>query len=188
MSQKIVLIGDPAVGKTTLRKNFMGEHQTSDYIMTLGADFAKKDVQITASDTKGVVEVMIWDLAGQNEFSMVRQPFYQSASGGILVFDSLRKESFEHARRWIQDLWRNNGSGPCPVVFLANKEDLRETQTDAPSLEVIGELVNQIKGWALEQAQFNYPFYVTSALKGHNVDVAFDSLLVEIFDLLLTQH
>ena len=65
---KVVLIGDGAVGKTSLRRNYLGKSFRENYLMTIGADFSVK--QVPYEDY--IVSLQIWDLAGQPRFSEVR--------------------------------------------------------------------------------------------------------------------
>ena len=74
---KVVLIGDGGVGKSTLRRRFMGETFKAQYIMTIGADFSAKVIELGGRRVKFV----IWDLAGQPHFREVRADFYRGASG-----------------------------------------------------------------------------------------------------------
>ena len=69
---KIVLAGDGAVGKTTLRRRYLGEGFQASYMMTIGADFAVKRVDIGGK----TITFQIWDLAGQPRFQMVRELYY----------------------------------------------------------------------------------------------------------------
>ena len=60
---KLVLIGDEEVGKTSLRKKFMGQQNTVSYMATIGADFAKNDIQVVYEGKNYLIEGLIWDLA-----------------------------------------------------------------------------------------------------------------------------
>ncbi|MHA1115558.1 MAG: Rab family GTPase, partial [Candidatus Heimdallarchaeaceae archaeon] len=80
---KIVLAGDGAVGKTSIRERYMGKGFTGDYLKTIGADFASKKVKVEDND----ITFQIWDLAGQESYSAVRTTFYKGAIAAWLVFD-----------------------------------------------------------------------------------------------------
>lgn len=181
---KVVLIGDGAVGKTTLRKRYMGEYQTTSYIRTLGADFAKKTVHLHVNNEEIRVEAMIWDLAGQEQFELLRSHFYEGSRAGIMVFDSTRRETFETAQKWLKEMWDNCGNDgkPVPTVFLSNKEDIREES--GLKKEDIEEMIDKIRNWARElypDCKYEYPFMYTSAVTGFNVDKAFELVLTEVF-------
>ena len=178
---KIVLIGDAGVGKTTLRRQFMGEKQTNEYLMTIGADFAKKDVIVVLNNDKFLVECLIWDMAGQDLFTRIRHEYYRSAMGALLVVDISRRGTFENAEKWITELWRFSGSKPVPIVFLMNKSDLEESNPDIV-LETVDRdiLIQNIRGFCQKKALYAYPFYKTSAIQGTNIDQAFEALLNEI--------
>jgi len=73
MTYKTVLIGDGAVGKTSIRRAYMGEAFMSSHLATLGVDFAQKLIQTEDAP----VRFIIWDLAGQPTFERVRRHYYQ---------------------------------------------------------------------------------------------------------------
>lgn len=180
---KLLLIGDEEVGKTTLRKRFMGQKHTVSYLATIGADFAKKETSLNFRGENYLVESLIWDLAGQEAYKVVRAAFYEGASGALLVVDISRKETFTNTNKWIEELWTNNGSGPIPFVILANKTDLRDkASSKILSKEETENLVQIIRNKALEKANFKYSFMETSAIDGVNVDEAFEVLLKEILE------
>ena len=118
---KIVLAGDGAVGKTTLRRRYLGEGFQASYLMTIGADFAVKTVDVRDR----TIKFQLWDLAGQPRFQVVREMYYRGALGGLLVFDVTRWDSFKNLPHWLEELWRSNGRGAVPVVLVGNKTDLR---------------------------------------------------------------
>ncbi|MFX1536022.1 MAG: GTP-binding protein [Promethearchaeota archaeon] len=167
---KAVLLGDGAVGKTSLRERFMGKDFTGEYTMTIGADFAAKPVTIEASDKK--IMFQIWDLAGQPRFEAVRSVYYQGSHGALLVYDVTRRDSFNNTPKWIMECWKNSGRLKVPLVVLSNKSDLRNQFSGC---------VTEREGRALAKEiskilKFPVPYFETSALTGLNVDKAFASL------------
>ncbi|MCK4896735.1 MAG: GTP-binding protein, partial [Candidatus Heimdallarchaeota archaeon] len=80
---KITLIGDGAVGKTSIRRSYLGETFEGSYSLTLGSDFATKTMNVGDLN----ICMIIWDLAGQPRFKAVREGFYRGTRGALLVFD-----------------------------------------------------------------------------------------------------
>ena len=172
---KIALLGDGAVGKTSLRKSYLGEGFSSEYLLTLGADFAMKTVHL---DSK-TIKFQIWDLSGQLRFSQVRKGYYAGCYGGILVFDRTRPESLEHTMHWLNELWKNSGKGPIPFLILGNKSDLVDGNVKIDKkaalwAKTFTEETKPLKGFDVQYIQ-------TSAKTGLNVDLAFNQLAKNIF-------
>ncbi len=94
---KIVLLGDGAVGKTSLRSKFMGEGFEADYMLTIGVDFATKDVSKDGKNFKA----QIWDLAGQERFKFLQEKFLKGTQGILFVYDVNRMDSLESAIDWF---------------------------------------------------------------------------------------
>ena len=74
---KVLLCGDGMVGKTALRQRFMDRKFTGDYIRTIGADFAIKNLQLQVDEKDYSFKYIIWDLAGQPAFKSVRSLYYR---------------------------------------------------------------------------------------------------------------
>ncbi|MFX0210271.1 MAG: Rab family GTPase [Candidatus Hodarchaeota archaeon] len=165
---KIVLAGDGAVGKTTLRRRYLGEGFQASYLMTIGADFAVKTVEVS----ERTIKFQLWDLAGQPRFQVVREMYYRGALGGLLVFDVTRWDSFKNLPHWLEELWRSNGRGAVPVVLVGNKTDLRMDGPDFISKEY-GEKYSQDVSTVTQQYGFTVPYIETSAKTGELVDEAF---------------
>ncbi len=168
VTMKVALLGDGAVGKTSLRERFMGKGFSSHYSLTVGADFAIKRVIIFERP----ITFQIWDLAGQVRFKEVRKAYYNGAIGGLFVFDVTRPESFFNATSWIHELWTNNGIGRCPIVILGNKSDLRDKSTEQVLSEQ-GMALSEELSKLTRKHGFNCPYIETSAKTGKNVTKAF---------------
>ncbi len=167
---KIVLIGDGAVGKTSIRLRYMGYGFQSSHLMTLGADFSAIEKKVVPGETW---KFQIWDLAGQQMFEQVRARFYKGAQGALLVFDITRPSSFNNMPSWLNELYKFNGIGVVPVVVLANKSDLKNRKSVKfknviKYVDKLNELTNRynVENFCLE----------TSAKTGLNIDQAFEIL------------
>lgn len=166
---KISLLGDGAVGKTSLRNRFMGRGFRTEHLMTIGADFAAHEHNIDGVKTT----YQIWDLAGQESFKQVRARFFNGSMGGLMVFDVTRRDSFMNVTNWITELWNNSGRGVVPVVLLGNKADLRDSNSvsNEQAQKYAAALTNK-----LVKKGFRVTFLETSAKTGLNVNEAFSEL------------
>lgn len=177
---KIALLGEGAVGKTSLRRKYLGDSFSSEYMMTIGADFALKNTKINDDYT---LKMQIWDLAGQPRFSSVRKAYYLGCLGGLLVFDRTRPESLELTYHWLNELWSSSGRGPVPFIILGNKSDLL---TESVKNIILNQKVNRIISAFNEETfprkGFNTHYITTSAKTGLNVDLAFHTLATEILN------
>ncbi|MHA2226007.1 MAG: Rab family GTPase [Candidatus Hodarchaeales archaeon] len=166
---KIVLVGDGAVGKTSLRKTYLGEGFETDYLSTMGADFALYDTQIKETH----IRWQIWDLAGQPLFEDVVKAYYTKVFGGILVYDITRRQTFNNVEKWLNDIRTySKRDRKIPVILLANKTDLREEGTETVSTEEGKDLADK----------FGLKLIETSAKTGEGVQQAFDQLGLDILD------
>lgn len=180
---KVILIGDGAVGKTSIRKRYLGEGFRSDYQMTIGADLAAKTSDIVYTGGKQI-KYLIWDLAGQPRFSNVRKIYYMSAVGALVVFDMTRPESFQNIVKWMNELWRNNGRGPVPLIVLGNKTDLCAAGLSCVSKEKVQAFVSRLSQISKQYRGFKIYFLSTSAKTGQNIDQAFELLGDSIVDFM----
>ena len=174
IKHKIVVIGAPAVGKTSLvRKYTKGEFQ-KEYISTLGAQFSRYEEVIE----NNVVELIIWDIAGQANWETMRKKFYIGSSAGIVVFshDPDEQDSISDIEKWMDELKSN--CGEIPVMLFGNKVDL----IDVNELETNDKLVGS--NFKIEQLMKKHKFlgyYKTSALTGEGVKDAFQSLVHKLY-------
>jgi len=157
---KIILIGDGAVGKTSLLYRFCQGKFSSNYMITIGANFLKKEIKINNKDS---ADLIIWDIAGQFEkFGRFHDTFYKNANGALLVFDLLQPSTFDSVDKWHKDVVKVLGK-EIPFILIGNKKDL---------LENIVRPIDE-KSSAEYAKEKNSIYIETSAKTGLNVEEAF---------------
>lgn len=159
---KLVVIGDPEVGKTSTILRFTDDAFRKTYIMTLGVNVSMKMVR---RDDKRV-KFSIWDIAGQSKFNLTRRLFYEGAHAQMLVFDLARPETLDSLLKWHADIKEALGQG-VPGILLGNKADLVDEGTSMP---VQARAATIARGLGMEYIE-------TSALSGRNVNLAFERLV-----------
>lgn len=169
---KVSIIGDGYVGKTSFRKRYLGQGFTTEYLATLGADFAIKHIT-TDSGTK--FSLSIYDIAGQPRFNQIRKNFFIGTQIAFVMYAINEQKTLENTINWIHELWEYNGKGKIPVLLLGNKVDLRDTGDDMLTMEDGKRIKNQIE----QEIDNSVPFYETSAKTGFNVEEAFLAILKE---------
>ncbi|NVM31092.1 MAG: GTP-binding protein [Candidatus Helarchaeota archaeon] len=156
---KLIVCGDPSVGKTSTILRFTDNAFKRTYIPTIGVNLSEKFLEYEDASIKFV----IWDIAGQSKFEKMRSYFYKGADGLLLVFDLTAPESFKNIPHWyedIKDYLKTNLRG----LILGNKNDLidqREVQKDQ-----IEKLTKKLR----------LDYYETSALTGENVNESFTKM------------
>jgi len=117
---KLVLLGESAVGKSSLVLRFVKD-QFDDYReSTIGAAFLTQTVSL---DDNTTVKFEIWDTAGQERYKSLAPMYYRNANCAVVVYDITQSASLEKARSWVRELQRQ--ADPSIVIALCgNKTDL----------------------------------------------------------------
>uniref|UniRef100_A0A8C1WTC5 small monomeric GTPase n=1 Tax=Cyprinus carpio TaxID=7962 RepID=A0A8C1WTC5_CYPCA len=116
---KLVLLGESAVGKSSLVLRFVKGQFHEFQESTIGAAFLTQTVCL--DDT--TVKFEIWDTAGQERYHSLAPMYYRGAQAAIVVYDITNEESFARAKNWVKELQRQ--ASPNIVIALAgNKADL----------------------------------------------------------------
>lgn len=118
---KLVLLGNSSVGKTSLVLRYLKENFSS-VLPTVGCAFFTKVVDLGSSSLK----LEIWDTAGQEKYHSVCHLYFRGANAALLVYDITRKDSFHKAQQWLEDLEKEFQPGEVVVMLVGNKTDLGE--------------------------------------------------------------
>ena len=164
---KVVMIGDPAVGKTSLRNRLLGAAFNPFEPVTVGAGFSR--IKVPISNTVNMI-LQIWDIAGQQSFELVTKTYYDGAKGAILVYDVTRESTFHDLPHWIKKLVEYNRHQKIPLVLVANKLDLVDQIEVSP--ERGRKYATQLSKWL----GLPVPYFETSAKTGENVALPFVTL------------
>lgn len=173
---KIILIGDGSVGKTALRERFLGRGFNPNYLMTIGADFGVHTLELEVEGEQHQIKSSIWDLAGQPNFRNIRSLYYKGTHAVFLVYDVMRRSSFEHCTDWLAEVSKHQLLENIPLVLVGNKVDLRKE--DSTPVTVSSEEGEKKAQWLRENIVVNggVVFVETSAKTGENVEEAFYKL------------
>lgn len=160
---KVCMLGAFAVGKTSLVRQYVFSIFSGKYLTTMGVKIDRKTLQINDQ----VVELILWDLAGEEESVNVRETYFRGAAGAVLVADGTRAETLDTVYELRQRLFRS--AGEIPAVLMVNKSDLEaDWEIDRNELAQLAD-----NGWAL---------YETSAKQGTNVNRAFQALALQLME------
>jgi len=124
-SVKIIVVGNGGVGKTSMLRRFCKGDFTQDYKKTIGTDFMEKNVY--SKHTDQVVNLMLWDTAGQEVFNALTAAYYRGSGGCVLAFSTVDRDSFMAVEKWKDKVEAQCGKGNVQMVIVQTKVDLMET-------------------------------------------------------------
>jgi len=163
---KVIVVGDPHVGKTELLTRFALNQFEETYLPTVGVSILKTSIELREYNV--TVTLMFWNIAGQPQFYMLQRPYFNKADGMLLVFDTTRSSTFSNVNNWYSSAVKYGLSG-IPRILIGNKIDLKdERKIILPMAEHLSE-------------KLNAPYFETSALTGENIKVAFQKIAELIY-------
>ena len=158
--KKIALVGDSAVGKTSLIRRFVVDVFDDKYIATIGTKVSKRDVEYKLPDKTIYLTLMMWDILGQKDYKKMRMQGLSGSHGIILVGDLSRPETVRSIEEfWLPEIWETLGT--LPVIFVGNKCDLG------------GQSTAQVMELEKIAAKNEMPIILCSAKTGENVETVF---------------
>lgn len=168
---KIIMIGDCAVGKTSIMNRYTDDVFGNNTISTIGLDFKIKT--ITAKNSK--VKLHIWDTAGQERFKAMVSYYYRGADGIFIVFDLTNKTSFIHLTDWMAELDKKDALKNSEIRILGNKVD----ETD--KIQVTKEEIIEF----LDKNNINHSYYIEVSAKDNlNIENCFVEISEKLIDKL----
>ncbi|MFX0058804.1 MAG: Rab family GTPase [Candidatus Hodarchaeota archaeon] len=167
---KIIICGDPGVGKTSLILRFTENAFRRTYIPTLGVFVCDRVFKVDNHN----IQLVLWDIAGQQKFELMRQQFYKGMDGAFLVFDLTEKSSFDNIKLWYNDVKKYAIKFPNLIGYIVgNKKDLIDDIT------INNNEVNYLTN------NLNLKYLETSALTGENVQNAFFNVAKSLYNLVI---
>lgn len=177
---KVILCGDPSVGKSSLLARYVDGKFSEESVPTLGANFLIKEIDLSKVIDKLKLEnpelkkdikekgfkLYFWDLGGQKDKLFSNEYYFVQAVGAMIVFSLNDEKSFDGIEFWIEKL--KDLSGDIPYIIVGNKSDLKREIDQRRIDEKIKEL--------------NKQYIETSAKLNENVDKAFESLSIKVLN------
>ena len=165
---KIIVIGDPGVGKSCLTGRAVKDKFDDQYAPTIGFEFLTYNVKIENK----VIKLQIWDTCGQEMYRSLISNFYRNASLAMMVYSINSKESFQHINTWIKEV-KLQSHPDVKIILIGNKSDLVDNR------EVTYDEAKKFQ----EENELLY-FEETSAKTGKNAKEAFS----EAAKILYNEH
>ena len=155
---KILIIGDSAVGKTSMLLKYVDNFFPETHMATIGVEYKTKNIETT----KYKVILHLWDTAGQERFKSITKSFCNNANGIVFVYDITSKSSFDGVKNWIKDA---EPYGKFESIICGNKIDLEKKR------EV---KIDTLKEFGLKK---KIDVFETSAKTGVKINEAFEKLV-----------
>uniref|UniRef100_A0A8C7HGQ6 small monomeric GTPase n=1 Tax=Oncorhynchus kisutch TaxID=8019 RepID=A0A8C7HGQ6_ONCKI len=162
----LVLIGDSGVGKSNLLSRFTRNEFNLESKSTIGVEFATRSIHVEGK----TVKAQIWDTAGQERYRAITSAYYRGAVGALLVYDIAKHLTYENAERWLKEL-QDHADSNIVIMLVGNKSDLRHLRA-----------VPTDEAKALAE-KHGLSFLETSALDSSNVELAFQTILTAIYNI-----
>lgn len=174
-SIKLVLLGEAAVGKSSLVLRFVSNDFQENKEPTIGAAFLTQ--KCTVNDR--TIKFEIWDTAGQERFANLAHLYYRNAQAALVVYDVTKPASFIKARHWMKEL-KEQSTKNITIALIGNKYDLIMDETSGE--EIDGARKVSIEEGKLLADEEGAVFFETSAKTSYNVNEVFMNIAETILE------
>ena len=167
---QLLIVGDAAVGKSSILRRFAQNTFNQEYLSTLGIDYFTKDIKINNK----VIHVKIWDTAGEERYRSLTQSFLKNGEGILIVFALNNKTSFDSLKFWMDSIQNilDSQEREIPAIILGNKLDLENGR------EVDKE---EAKEFAKNK---NCQYFEVSAKTGEGIDESIKYLIQRVVEVI----
>lgn len=159
---KVLLLGAPAVGKTSILYRYVKNQFSHDYITNIGINYLTKKINL---DKKNLTKLVIWDVAGQEKFKFLRNQYYEGTQGALVIFDLTRLKTYEEIEHWLSEMFEIIQRS-IPFIVIGNKLDLVKEVSRSVDYNIVRDYTENKDSIYIE----------TSAKTGENVEDAFKEL------------
>ena len=156
---KIIVIGEYNVGKTSIINRFVNNSFDKNIQNTINSNISTKRIII---DNKTIVNLNIWDTAGEEKLNPLIKNHYNDARGALIIYDIGNRNSFEKIEKWYNEI-KDNCPHYCMKMLIGNKTDISDKKIDFDEGNKLAE-------------KLNINFLEVSAKTGNNVAIAFERL------------
>ncbi|KAL2159559.1 hypothetical protein VTH06DRAFT_2128 [Thermothelomyces fergusii] len=177
-SVKLVLLGEAAVGKSSLVLRFVNNDFQENKEPTIGAAFLTQKCNLPTR----TIKFEIWDTAGQERFASLAPMYYRNAQAALVVYDLTKPTSLIKAKHWVAELQRQASPG-IVIALVGNKLDLADDAAGSggDAEDAGGEESGNARKIPTEEAKAyaeeeGLLFFETSAKTGHNVTDVFTAI------------
>ncbi len=159
VKKKINMLGDPAVGKTSLIMRYVNDVFGEEYLKTIGTNIYSKDVSIAGSEVKLIIQ----DIMGEKRFESIQKTAFRDSDGALAICDATERGTLNSLiENWLPKYWELAGRD-TPVLLAINKTDLKDQ-------EVTEDLIDS------SISSYFKDLYFTSAKTGRNVEGMFEDI------------
>jgi len=171
---KICLLGDIAVGKTSIASRFCKNSYTDNYINTIGGAYQQQNL-VLSNGAK--MKLHIWDTSGQDRFRSMTNLYYRDAQAAILTYDVTNPQSLESLNYWLSELKDKVDQENMLLCLAGNKNDVDKNEKK----------VTESQGKEFAEKN-NMLFFETSAKTGAGVKELFQTIAKKEYDKLMEQQ
>jgi Ras-related protein Rab-1A len=161
---KIIIVGEPGVGKSALLSVYFDNNYPSSYNTTIGVDFR---TSIISLDEKNI-KLQVWDTAGQERFRSITTSYYRGVHAIIMVFDITNMLSFQRLEKWISEIEKYVQRDKCYIILAGNKVD--DIHKDHVPQDKIDEFVSK----------YNIDYQSISVKHNYHVETVFSKIISNI--------
>jgi len=167
---KIAVVGNYSSGKTSLSYRYTSQHYNKEHVPTIGVDFFSiTKTLVDHNSLPKTIKYQIWDTAGQERFKAITDSYIKNATAILIVFDLTSESTLLGIQYWIELL--NQNKDKKRVIYLVGTKSDCLNRIDSKLIE------NEIKKYGLK-------YFETSSLTGEGVENVFDSIVIEVLELI----